>query len=99
MSHLVVTSSPGAAWKRPFVRLLGRERANRLSAPYHDWLAGRRIREFLRLLRGDQHLVNLGCGHRPLEGWINLDHARGAHVQVVWDLCRPLPFASGTCSA
>lgn len=40
--------------------------------------------------------LNLGCGTRPLEGWVNLDVVPGDGVDVVADLdrCRttPLPF-------
>jgi predicted SAM-dependent methyltransferase len=40
--------------------------------------------------------LNLGCGQRPREGWINLDLVPGAGVDVVADLDRcktqPLPF-------
>ena len=41
--------------------------------------------------------LHLGCGRRPLQGWVNLDSARLEGVDVVADLddCRrtPLPFA------
>ncbi len=87
------------ALKRPVVQFLGRERANALSAPYHDWLARRRTSRFLQGLSGSDLCVNLGCGYRPLPGWINVDLARGPQVQVVCDLRQRLPFASQSCSA
>jgi predicted SAM-dependent methyltransferase len=85
--------------KKPVVRMLGRERANRLSAPYHDRRARRRTRATLERLPAHGLLVNLGCGHRPLPGWVNLDIARGPGVDVVWDLREGLPFRSGSCAA
>ena len=46
--------------------------------------------------------LNLGCGRSPLPGWVNVDIARIAGVDVVADLdsCRtqPLPFADSTVS-
>ena len=44
--------------------------------------------------------LHLGCGRRPLEGWMNLDRAMLPGVDVVADLddCRrtPLPFAANS---
>lgn len=85
--------------KKTIVQLIGRERANRLAAPYHDWQAHRRTREHLRGLAGKDLCVNLGCGPIPLKGWINVDIARAPHVDVVWDLRRGLPFQSSSCTA
>jgi predicted SAM-dependent methyltransferase len=34
-----------------------------------------------------------------MQGWINVDQARGLEVQVVWDLRRGLPFRSDSCAA
>jgi predicted SAM-dependent methyltransferase len=85
--------------KRTVVRALGRERANRLSAPYHDWKASRRTRDTLASLPSENLQVNIGCGPNPLRGWVNVDMARGEGIDVVWDLRRGLPFASGSCSA
>ena len=46
--------------------------------------------------------LNLGCGRRPLDGWVNLDLRSGHGVDVVADLntCRssPLPFADNSVS-
>lgn len=72
---------------------------NRISAPFYDWSARRRTEKFLFQLAPSDLYVNLGCGHRPLTGWINLDCARGAAVEVVWDVRDGLPFPSGSCSA
>lgn len=85
--------------KASIVKVLGRERANRVSAPYHDWKANRRTAKFLKTLQVQNLLLNLGCGYRPMKGWINVDRARGPEVQVVWDLRKALPFPSDSCSA
>src|SRR5438552_16926504 len=90
---------PVRALKRLVVSVIGRERANRVSAPYHDWLARRRTRALLRALPASGLLVNLGCGTRPLSGWVNVDRARSPVVDVVGDLTLGLPFAAGSCSA
>ena len=85
--------------KRPIVGLIGRERANKITSPYHDWRAGLRTKHFLANLPGTDLRVHLGCGYRPRKDWINVDQARGPEVQVVWDLRRGLPFADESCSA
>ena len=85
--------------KRPIVGLIGRERANKITAPYHDWRAGLRTKHFLANLPGRDLYVHLGCGYRPKKDWINVDQARGPEVQVVWDLRRGLPFVDESCSA
>jgi predicted SAM-dependent methyltransferase len=85
--------------KRAVVAVLGRDRVNRLTAPCYDHLARRRTRRFLDALPSRGLLVNLGCGYRPLDGWINLDRARGPQVDVVWDIRRGLPFPSESCAA
>jgi predicted SAM-dependent methyltransferase len=85
--------------KDPVVAIIGRERANKIAAPYHDWRAGRRTRHFLESLPKSDLRVNLGCGYRPVKGWINVDRARAAEVQVVWDLTTGLPFPDSSCSA
>lgn len=81
------------------VQVLGRERANQISAPLYDWVARRRTERFLSTLPKTDLCINLGCGYRPLPGWINLDRARGPEVQVVWDIRQSLPFHSESCSA
>lgn len=85
--------------KRAVVRLIGRERANRVSEPFHAWQARRRTFRNLAALPPGGLCVNLGCGPSPLEGWVNVDIARGPRVDVVWDLRRGLPFADGSCAA
>jgi predicted SAM-dependent methyltransferase len=92
-------ASPLQSLKRVIVRLVGRERANRISAPYHDWRARRRTQKFLSSLPPSELLVNLGCGPRAMSGWVNLDAARGDQVDVVWDLAKGLPFPTGSCAA
>ena len=85
--------------KRPVVAIIGRERANRITAPYHDRRARQRSLQFVANLRKKDLLINLGCGYRPMQGWINVDRARSPEVQVVWDLARGLPFPDSSCSA
>ena len=84
--------------KRAVVRWLGRGTANNLSAPYHDWQARRRTRRNLHNLPAKDLRINIGCGSRPLPGWVNLDAARGDKIDVVWDLRRGLPFPAGSCA-
>lgn len=85
--------------KRAVVRIIGRERANRVSEPFHAWRARRRTLRNLAALPAKDLCLNLGCGQSPLEGWVNLDIARGPRVDVVWDLRRGLPFADESCAA
>ena len=85
--------------KSAIVKFIGRDKANRLSAPYHDWQARRRTRRNLAALAKKDLRVNLGCGPIPLAGWVNVDIARGPHIDVVWDLQNGLPFASDSCTA
>ena len=85
--------------KGRIVEFIGRDRANRLTAPLYDRLARRRTLRFLRALPPHAVLLNLGCGHRPLEGWVNLDRARGPLVQVVWDVTKALPFPDSCSTA
>ena len=85
--------------KDSVVGIIERERANRISAPYHDWQAHRRTKYFLENLPKSDLRVNLGCGYRPVKGWINVDRARGPEVQVVWDLTAGLPFPDSSCMA
>ena len=92
-------SSPLGPLKRAVVRLLGRDTANRLSAPYHDWRARRRTGRRLQELPAKDLCVNIGCGSRYLPGWVNLDAARGDHIDIVWDLRRGMPFPGESCSA
>jgi predicted SAM-dependent methyltransferase len=103
MSETVLTdgtNSPLGSLKRALVGVIGRERANRLSAPYHDRAARRRTARTLASLRSARDLrVNIGCGPNALAGWINLDAARGERIDVVWDLRRGMPFADGSCAA
>jgi predicted SAM-dependent methyltransferase len=50
-----------------------------------------------RKLHGQQHLrLNLGCGPKIKNGWINIDLADQADITL--DLREPLPFLSNTCS-
>src|SRR5260370_29904933 len=81
------------------VGLIGRELANKITGPYHDWRARRRTQKFLANLPKDHLYVNLGCGYRPMNDWINVDHARGPDVQVVWNLTDGLPFPESSCAA
>jgi predicted SAM-dependent methyltransferase len=85
--------------KRLIVSILGRETANKLSAPYHDWRACRRSARALSSLPKKDLCVNFGCGPNTLPGWVNLDIARGDNVDIVWDLRHGLPFADESCAA
>ena len=85
--------------KRAVVRLLGRETANRIAAPYHDWRARGQTRRTLLALPANDLCINIGCGSRPLPGWVNLDAARGDKIDVVWDLRGGLPFPDESCTA
>jgi predicted SAM-dependent methyltransferase len=85
--------------KRAVVRLLGRETANRIAAPYHDWRARERTRRTLFALPANDLCINIGCGSRPLPGWVNLDAARSDKIDIVWDLRRGLPFPDESCAA
>lgn len=79
--------------------LIGRQRANRISAPYYNWLARRQAEQRLLTLPESNLLINLGCGYSPLSGWVNVDIARGSQVDIVWDLRKGLPFAKESCAA
>lgn len=85
--------------KRIIVQLLGRERANRVAAPYHDWKARRRTRHRLATLPAKDLCINIGCGPNCLSGWINVDMARNEGLDIVWDLRNGLPFPSESCTA
>jgi predicted SAM-dependent methyltransferase len=85
--------------KRFLVGIIGRDRANRIAGPYHDRRARQRTLEFLANLPAGDLCINLGCGYRPMKGWVNVDRARGPEVQVVWNLTDALPFPDYSCSA
>ncbi len=85
--------------KRLVVGVIGRERANRVAAPYHDWRARRRSQAFIAALPAGDLCVNIGCGPNALPGWINLDAARGDQIDIVWDLRHGLPFRDQSCTA
>lgn len=85
--------------KRLIVSILGRDTTNKVSAPYHDWRARRRSAKTLASLPGKDLCVNFGCGPNALQGWVNLDVARGEGIDIVWDLRHGLPFADGSCAA
>jgi predicted SAM-dependent methyltransferase len=85
--------------KRAMVGLIGRDLANRLSSPYHNWQARRHTLQRLSQLPATDLLVNFGCGPSPLPGWINVDIARWPGVEIIWDLRRGLPFPDESCAA
>ena len=84
--------------KRTAVTVLGRERTNQITNPYYDWRARKRTAERLATLPPTDLCLNLGCGSESLPGWINVDIARGPHVDVVWDLSKSLPFSDESCA-
>jgi predicted SAM-dependent methyltransferase len=90
---------PLKIFKSSVVGIIGRERANKLTAPYHDWRARQRTEQYLAQLPARGLCVHLGCGYRPKHDWINVDRARGPEVQVVWDLTQGLPFRDACCTA
>jgi hypothetical protein len=56
-----------------------------------EWSTGRSPRDTFRL--------NLGCGSRSLEGWVNVDAVAQPGVDVAWNLdALPWPFRSGHVS-
>ena len=85
--------------KQLIVQLFGRERANRVSAPYHDWKARRKTRRRLATLPSEELCINIGCGPNCLPGWINVDIARHEGLDIVWDLRQGLPFPDESCTA
>ena len=85
--------------KRLIVSLIGRERANKLSGPYHYRRAKRRSARTLAALPHRDLCVNFGCGPNALPGWVNLDLAHGDGIDIVWDLRRGFPFADESCAA
>jgi predicted SAM-dependent methyltransferase len=87
------------AIKRVIVSILGRDTANKVSAPYHDWRARRRSARALASLPAKDLCVNFGCGPNTLRGWVNLDVARGDDIDIIWDLRRGLPFPDESCTA
>jgi len=84
--------------KRMTVKIIGRERANRITASYYDRQARRRTEERLKTLPAKDLCLNLGCGPQTLPGWINVDIARGPEIDVVWDLTKSLPFPDESCA-
>jgi len=84
--------------KKSIAALIGRPMANRLAAPYHQWMARRRNERFLRSLPSQGTLVNIGCGYRPLSGWVNLDLVPG-YAEIVWDIRNGLPFKDQSVTA
>jgi predicted SAM-dependent methyltransferase len=84
--------------KRLLVKLIGRDLANRISAPYHDWKARRASQKKLATLPARDLYLNIGCGPNAMSGWINLDMARADGIDIVWNLSKGLPFASESCA-
>lgn len=91
--------TPFQSLKRTIVGIVSRDRANQISGPYHDWKARRRTAEFIANLSKSDLRINLGCGYKPIKGWVNVDGARGPQVDVVWDLRNALPFPSDSCTS
>jgi predicted SAM-dependent methyltransferase len=85
--------------KRTVVSIIGRERANRISAPYYDWAARASTKRTLAALPRQGLCINFGCGPRVLDGWINLDMSRADDIDVVWNLKFGMPFPDASCTA
>lgn len=84
--------------RRLIVALIGRPRANQLAAPFHHHRARRRTARLLSQLPRRDLLINIGCGFRPLPGWVNLDLVPG-YAEVIWDVRQMLPFPDQSVSA
>jgi predicted SAM-dependent methyltransferase len=50
-----------------------------------------------RLLLDKGHRLHLGCGPRVMRGWVNVDGAPQAGLDLRWDLRTALPLAGGSC--
>src|SRR4051812_38064813 len=44
----------------------------------------------------EKRWLNLGCGSRPLQGFVNVDLLKAPGVDVVADVSGPLPFDDGS---
>lgn len=79
------------------VRLIGRDRVTTFSLPYYRWRAAQQTKSFLRTLDQRNLKLNVGCGFRTLDGWINIDIAIG-YADVICDVRKGLPFADRSSS-
>lgn len=92
--------------RRPMLRLirgLGRRVLNRpllhpVARRYERVRRAYTTQRYLREL--DQHdlRLNIGCGLKPLAGWVNLDIWRFTGTQIVHDIKNGIPLRSGSCS-
>jgi len=63
------------------------------------WRSAREGVTTVRKYRGARGLrVNVGCGPRPISGWVNLDMLLGPQIDY-WDCRKGLPFSDGSVDA
>jgi predicted SAM-dependent methyltransferase len=58
--------------------------------------ARRKARRYLEGRRGEPACLNLGCGPKPLAGWLNVDQLPSSPGSIVFDLRRGLPMLDDT---
>jgi predicted SAM-dependent methyltransferase len=85
--------------KTAIAGVIGRQRANALANPYHDWRLRQQSRRVLAELPKNGLRLHLGCGTNHLDGWVNIDGARKEGVDVLWDLRNGLPFEDNRATA
>jgi predicted SAM-dependent methyltransferase len=77
--------------KRGVKLLLGRSLTDKIVAPFYRFIAQIRTWFRLRSLPPNNILLQIGCGYRPFNDWINLDVVHG-YAEIVWDIRKSLPF-------
>ena len=85
-------------FKNVTVRLVGRKRVNKLSSPVYKWMARRQTKKLIETIDQRNLKLNVGCGYKPMTGWLNIDIAIGI-AEIVWDVRKNLPLLDESCSA
>ena len=57
-----------------------------------------RLSRLARLIKGRGLKVNIACGPRPLEGWVNLDIVPVSSAVIAWDCRRSIPLVDGAAA-
>ncbi len=52
----------------------------------------------LSLAGSSDLLVNIGCGKKTMEGWINIDYQWNPRLEICWDITKPLPIPDSSCA-